>query len=49
MLMVKAGDSVDQTIEHVLPYLEKGDIVIDGGRELLLQSIDVADEQKVKS
>ena len=34
MLMVKAGDSVDQTIEHVLPYLEKGDIVIDGGNSL---------------
>src|SRR5271157_4702868 len=31
MLMVKAGDSVDQTIEHVLPHLEPGDIVIDGG------------------
>jgi 6-phosphogluconate dehydrogenase len=31
MLMVKAGDSVDQTIDHVLPYLEKGDIIIDGG------------------
>jgi 6-phosphogluconate dehydrogenase len=31
MLMVKAGDSTDQTIESVLPFLEKGDIVIDGG------------------
>src|SRR3979411_353384 len=31
MLMVKAGDSVDQTIDSLLPYLEKGDIVIDGG------------------
>src|ERR1700678_297448 len=26
MLMVKAGDSVDQTIDHILPYLESGDI-----------------------
>ena len=34
MLMVKAGDSVDQTIEHVLPHLEAGDIVIDGGNSL---------------
>jgi 6-phosphogluconate dehydrogenase len=34
MLMVKAGDVVDQTIEHVLPYLEKGDILIDGGNSL---------------
>jgi 6-phosphogluconate dehydrogenase len=31
MLMVKAGDTVDQMIDHVLPFLEKGDIVIDGG------------------
>ena len=31
MFMVKAGDTVDQMIDHVLPYLEKGDIVIDGG------------------
>jgi 6-phosphogluconate dehydrogenase len=38
MLMVKAGDSVDQTIEHVLPYLEKGDIVIDGGNSLFTDS-----------
>lgn len=31
MLMVKAGPVVDETIEHLLPHLEKGDIVIDGG------------------
>jgi 6-phosphogluconate dehydrogenase len=31
MLMVKAGEPVDEFIEHLLPYLEKGDIVIDGG------------------
>src|ERR1700743_2303365 len=34
MLMVKAGEAVDQTIAHVLPFLEKGDIVIDGGNSL---------------
>ena len=38
MLMVKAGDVVDQTIEHVLPYLEAGDIVIDGGNSLYTDS-----------
>jgi 6-phosphogluconate dehydrogenase len=38
MLMVKAGDSVDQTIEHVLPFLEKGDIIIDGGNSLYTDS-----------
>ncbi|WP_263368236.1 decarboxylating NADP(+)-dependent phosphogluconate dehydrogenase [Edaphobacter bradus] len=34
MMMVKAGEVVDQTIELVLPYLEKGDILIDGGNSL---------------
>jgi len=29
--MVKAGDTVDQMIEGLLPHLDKGDIVIDGG------------------
>jgi len=38
MLMVKAGDSVDQTIDHILPYLEKGDIIIDGGNSLYTDS-----------
>src|SRR5690242_19367360 len=31
MLMVKAGDTVDQMIDQLLPHLEKGDIIIDGG------------------
>jgi 6-phosphogluconate dehydrogenase len=31
MLMVKAGDTVDQMIDSLLPHLEKGDIIIDGG------------------
>jgi 6-phosphogluconate dehydrogenase len=31
MLMVKAGEVVDQFIELVLPHLEKGDLIIDGG------------------
>jgi len=31
MIMVKAGKPVDDTIEALLPYLEKGDIIIDGG------------------
>ncbi|WP_319477771.1 decarboxylating NADP(+)-dependent phosphogluconate dehydrogenase [Marispirochaeta aestuarii] len=31
MLMVKAGDVVDSFIEMVLPYLEEGDLIIDGG------------------
>jgi 6-phosphogluconate dehydrogenase len=31
MLMVKAGKPVDDLIEQLLPLLEKGDIIIDGG------------------
>jgi 6-phosphogluconate dehydrogenase len=31
LLMVKAGQPTDATIEQLLPYLEKGDILIDGG------------------
>lgn len=31
MIMVKAGSPVDAVIEQLLPYLEEGDIVIDGG------------------
>jgi 6-phosphogluconate dehydrogenase len=34
MFMVKAGDTVDQMIDHVLPLLSKGDIIIDGGNSL---------------
>ncbi|HEY1901502.1 MAG TPA: decarboxylating NADP(+)-dependent phosphogluconate dehydrogenase [Terracidiphilus sp.] len=38
MLMVKAGDTVDQMIGQVLPHLEAGDIVIDGGNSLFTDS-----------
>jgi 6-phosphogluconate dehydrogenase len=31
MLMVKAGPTVDEMIENIVPHLEKGDIIIDGG------------------
>ncbi|BCS23946.1 NADP(+)-dependent, decarboxylating phosphogluconate dehydrogenase [Aspergillus puulaauensis] len=31
MLLVMAGKPVDQFIESLLPFLEKGDIIIDGG------------------
>jgi len=31
MLMVKAGKPVDDFIETLLPYLEPGDVIIDGG------------------
>jgi 6-phosphogluconate dehydrogenase len=31
MMMVKAGQPVDDFIELIIPYLDKGDIIIDGG------------------
>src|SRR5579884_2344143 len=34
MLMVKAGEAVDHTIGLLLPLLESGDIIIDGGNSL---------------
>src|SRR5947208_5741945 len=39
MLMVKAGQPVDEFIEHLLPLLEKGDIIIDGGNSLFEDTI----------
>ena len=38
MLMVKAGDVVDKTIEQIVPFLDKGDIIIDGGNSLFTDS-----------
>src|SRR5436309_373751 len=39
MLMVKAGKAVDEFIEHLLPLLESGDIIIDGGNSLFQDTI----------
>ena len=39
MLLVKAGSAVDEFIEKLLPFLEPGDIVIDGGNSLFQDSI----------
>jgi 6-phosphogluconate dehydrogenase len=39
MCMVKAGKPVDDFIELVIPYLEKGDIIIDGGNSHFPDSI----------
>ena len=38
MIMVKAGDVVDKTIDQILPHLDKGDIIIDGGNSLFTDS-----------
>src|SRR5579862_3617703 len=34
MMMVKAGAPVDEFIEQIIPHLEPGDIIIDGGNSL---------------
>ncbi len=39
MLMVKAGDAVDSFINMLIPHLEKGDIIIDGGNSNFNDSI----------
>jgi 6-phosphogluconate dehydrogenase len=39
MLMVKAGKPVDEFIEALLPHLEPGDIIIDGGNSLFEDTI----------
>ena len=38
MMLVKAGPAVDAFIEQVLPYVEKGDIIIDGGNSEYLDT-----------
>jgi 6-phosphogluconate dehydrogenase len=39
MMLVKAGNAVDELIEHLLPLLEPGDIMIDGGNSLFTDTI----------
>jgi len=38
MLMVKAGEVVDSFIEQLVPLLDEGDIIIDGGNSLYIDS-----------
>lgn len=38
MLMVKAGDVVDAFIDQLVPLLDEGDIIIDGGNSLYIDS-----------
>lgn len=48
MLMVKAGEPVDEFIELCLPHLEKGDIIIDGGNSLFTDTVRRCQELKAK-
>lgn len=34
MLMIKAGNPVDQVIEQLIPLLDEGDVIVDGGNSL---------------
>jgi 6-phosphogluconate dehydrogenase len=48
MLMVKAGEAVDATIEQLLPHLESGDIIIDGGNSLFTDTQRRMEQLKTK-
>src|SRR3989449_10882190 len=39
LMMVKAGPPVDETIDHLAPHLEAGDILIDGGNSYFLDTV----------
>jgi 6-phosphogluconate dehydrogenase len=39
MMLVKAGAAVDEFIEQLIPHLEPGDIIIDGGNSLFQDTI----------
>ena len=38
MMMIKAGEPVDETIDKLIPLLDKGDIIIDGGNSHFLDT-----------
>ncbi|MBU3143261.1 NADP-dependent phosphogluconate dehydrogenase [Clostridium sp. CF012] len=39
LIMIKAGKPVDDTIEELIPYISKGDILIDGGNSFFMDTI----------
>lgn len=49
ILMVKAGQPVDDMIKELLPYLDKGDIIIDGGNSFFADTCRRAEELAAKS
>ncbi len=38
ILLVKAGDPVDWTVDQIKPYMEEGDIIIDGGNSYFMDT-----------
>ena len=45
MMLVKAGKPVDDFIEMLLPHLEEGDIIIDGGNSHFPDSISALEQR----
>lgn len=45
-LMVKAGEAVDSTIDKLIPLLQEGDIIIDGGNSFYKDTIRRTEELK---
>lgn len=48
ILMVKAGNAVDSTIQQLLPYLDKGDLLMDGGNSFYEDTIRRSKELEEK-
>lgn len=48
ILMVKAGDAVDETIKQLLPFLSPGDLLMDGGNSYYLDTIRRSVELEAK-
>lgn len=48
MLMVRAGSAVDAMIDQIVPYLDEGDIIIDGGNSNYEDSIRRTKELREK-
>ncbi|MBM3194082.1 MAG: decarboxylating NADP(+)-dependent phosphogluconate dehydrogenase [Chlamydiae bacterium] len=48
MMMVKAGEAVDDLIQELMPFLDKGDILIDGGNSHFVDTERRCEEVKAK-
>jgi 6-phosphogluconate dehydrogenase len=48
MLMVKAGKPVDMVIEQIVPFMDKGDVIIDGGNSYFGDTIKRYNQLKEK-
>ena len=51
LIMVKAGKPVDEVIDELLPHLEEGDIIIDGGNSLFTDTArryEACEEKKIR-